>query len=146
MPVSRQFVPLPSSLTPVVMRSLLLLTFVLSAMLLSAQNQEPPKGKLVLKEEPGIIQLKRVYQEEMRKKGVEGYRVQLYNGSKKECEQRRAAFIKLYPNTAVQTIYESPEYKVQVGAFKTKLEAERFLRYLDPSFSGCFVVRSQLIL
>lgn len=128
------------------MRFLLSLVFALGAMLLSAQNQETPKGKLVLKEEPGIILLKRAYNQEMRKKGVEGYRVQLYNGSRKDCEQKRAAFIKLYPSTPVQTIYESPEYKIQVGAFKTKLEAERFLNYLDESFSGCFVVKSQIIL
>lgn len=128
------------------MRYLSLLLFIASISVASAQNQQFPKGKLIVKEEAGIIKLKRKYQAEASKRGVEGYRVQLYNGDRKACEQKRAAFINLYPNVHVQTIYESPEYKVQVGRFKTKLEAERFLWYLDKSFTGCFVVKSQLIL
>ncbi len=127
-------------------RLFFLFLFSCGALLSFGQNTPQGKGKLIIKEEPGIIQLKRMYAEEFARKGVEGYCVQIYNGSRKACEQKRAAFIKLYPEVKVQTVYESPEYKVQVGGFKTKLEAERFLYFLDTSFSGSFVVKTRIFL
>lgn len=41
-------------------------------------------------------------------------------------------------------LYEVPEYKTQIGNFRSRLEAERFLQQLIQLFPGSFVVATQI--
>jgi hypothetical protein len=75
---------------------------------------------------------------------IDGYRVQIYNGSKEKCLERRADFLKQYPEASAYLLYESPEYRTQVGDFRTRLEAEAFLRKILNEFRGSLVVRTQI--
>lgn len=75
---------------------------------------------------------------------MDGYRVQIYNGSKQETLKARAKFISVFPSTPVYTVYESPEYKVQTGDFRTRLEAEKFLKQVVSDFGSGFVVKTKI--
>jgi hypothetical protein len=110
---------------------------------LSIMAQNTPKGKLIVVEEVSIIKLRKLYAEKAAEQDLLGYRVQIFNGGLKACEKQRAAFIGQYPELKVQTVYESPEYKVQVGNFTSKLDAERFLNLMSDDFTG-FVVRTTI--
>lgn len=85
------------------------------------------------------------YQKEQKSDpGLAGYRVQIYNGRKQECQEIRAQFLQLYPSISPYLLYESPEYRVQVGDFRTALEAERFRREINEDFEGCFVLETRI--
>lgn len=121
--------------------NLTLLTLILSGISLSAQN----KGKLTVVMQPEVEKLQETYiRHSENEAGLEGYRVQIYNGKKDACLKVRSEFLKKYPTVSPYTLYESPEYRVQVGDFRTRLEAEKFLRQIIQEFRGSFVLKTKI--
>jgi len=103
------------------------------------------EGSLTVNAEPAIENLLQEYQElNRRNPKITGYRVQIYNGKKRESQAKKTAFLSEFPNMPVYHIYEAPEYKVQVGNFRTRLEAERFLKRLIEEFGSGFVVKTKI--
>lgn len=120
----------------------LLVSFCFSQNFLMAQNN-PSNLTLI---EPLVIQdlMEEFINENRKLQSIKGYRVQIYNGSKKEAQDVRAAFLKSYPEQPVALTYETPEYKVQVGNFRSRVEAEALLAIIRATFKGCFVVKSSI--
>lgn len=122
-------------------RNLILLGLALSCITLSAQS----KGKLKVVPQPEIEKLQDAYIRHSEKEAsLEGYRVQIYNGRKDACLKVRSEFLRKYPNVSPYTLYDSPEYRVQVGDFRTRLEAEKFLRKIIQEFKGSFVLKTKI--
>ncbi len=69
-----------------------------------------------------------------------GYRIQLYNGNEQKARKLRARFRVEFPDKATKLVYSAPEWKVQVGNYKTKLEADKDLIKFQEKFSGIIVV------
>ncbi|HBF20131.1 MAG: hypothetical protein CMI36_12790 [Owenweeksia sp.] len=125
--------------------SILFILSVLTIVPALAQPNISGKGNLQIVEEPGIHQLQEAYiSENQRSPGFEGYRVQIHNGHKDACMSKRSHFISIFPNVAAYTLYEAPEYRIQVGDFRTRLEAEKFLQTVLSEFSGSFVVNTRI--
>ncbi len=72
------------------------------------------------------------------------WRVQIYLGSGKNSRglatSTRNNFKTKYPETNAELIYHSPFFKVQVGNFKTRIDAESFKRKLRGDYPNCWVV------
>ncbi|QMU63478.1 MAG: SPOR domain-containing protein [Flavobacteriaceae bacterium] len=83
-----------------------------------------------------LIQKKREYN---KTHGL-GYRIQLYNGLEVRVKRTQAKFKAKFPNIKTYVTYVSPEWKIQVGNYKTRLEADRALLAIKDSFSGAIVV------
>jgi hypothetical protein len=69
-----------------------------------------------------------------------GYRIQLYNGNEQKARKFKARFIIEFPGIFSKLIYNQPEWKVQVGNYKTILEADKDLIKFQEKFSGIIVV------
>ena len=69
-----------------------------------------------------------------------GYRIQLYNGDEQQARKFRATFKVEYPDKFSKLVYVAPEWKVQVGSYKTKLEADKDLMKYQEKFSGIIVI------
>lgn len=69
-----------------------------------------------------------------------GYRIQLYNGNEQQARKFRAKFNIEFPESVSKLVYNAPEWKVQVGKYKTKLEADKDLIKFQEKFSGIIVV------
>ncbi|WP_299106487.1 SPOR domain-containing protein [uncultured Tenacibaculum sp.] len=78
---------------------------------------------------------------EFNKRNKIGYRIQLYNGLERTAKSIRGRFRVEYPNISTKLSYESPEWKIQVGNYKTRLDADRALNKIREKFSGAIVVR-----
>lgn len=76
---------------------------------------------------------------------LSGYRIQIYNGNSEESKKMKGKFIALHPKTPVYRVYETPEYKVQVGDFRTRLEAERFSHALREQFPGLLILKTMIM-
>lgn len=77
---------------------------------------------------------------------VSGYRVQLYSGNNGEATDTRMNFLEMYRNVKVYSIYDQPYFKVRVGNFVTRYEADVFCKELRQHFPGAFVVPDEVSL
>lgn len=69
-----------------------------------------------------------------------GFRIQLYNGFEVEAKKTRAKFRLEFPDIKTYLVYRQPEWKIQVGTYKTKLEADRALLEIKKEFRSAIVV------
>lgn len=78
------------------------------------------------------------------KSRVNGYRIQLFSGNKQMADKIKAQYQQLNFSHQVYTIFEMPNYKVQVGDFRDRLEAEGLRLELMQTFNGAFLVKTQI--
>jgi outer membrane lipoprotein-sorting protein len=69
-----------------------------------------------------------------------GYGIQIYYGTEKNAKSKNARFHILYPKVQTKLVYNNPEWKVQVGNYKTRLEADRANLIFKKEFSGAIVI------
>lgn len=126
------------------LRSLILFA-CLSPVVSLAQLNLQKKGSLTVVMEPDVEWLLETYKGmNSSKKELTGYRVQIFNGKRQQMMKLRSEFVDVFPNVPVYNLYESPEYKLQVGDFRTRLEAENFLRQVNAEFGSGFVVKTMI--
>ncbi|MFY0630183.1 MAG: SPOR domain-containing protein [Flavobacteriaceae bacterium] len=69
-----------------------------------------------------------------------GYRIQLYNGFEVEAKKTQAKFRIDFPEVRTYLIYRQPEWKIQVGFYKTKLEADRALLEFKKKYESAIAI------
>ena len=70
-----------------------------------------------------------------------GYRIQLYfGGDRAKANNMRLDFLQQYPDVGAYVIYQQPNFKLRVGDFKTRIEANTFLKEMQPGYSMSFIV------
>ena len=76
------------------------------------------------------------------KGGIEGYCVQIYLGNDRERARKvKHVFMRKYPEI-IPISYEriNPNWKVRVGQFRTKLEAEKLKNEIIKNYPHCYIV------
>lgn len=69
-----------------------------------------------------------------------GFRVQIYMGSSRsDAYAEQARFQRLFSGIDTYVTYEAPNYRVKVGDFRSRSEAEQLMRGLRQQFSNVFV-------
>lgn len=71
-------------------------------------------------------------------KEKEFIRIQIFSGERLEAESTLKGFKSDFPEQTVEMKYETPNYKIWVGKFKTRLEADRELRVVKKSYPAAF--------
>lgn len=86
----------------------------------------------------------------MLKKGLEkdnklsdGYTIQLYYGELNKANSVIRKYRNIYANWPASIEYETPNYKVWVGNFATRLEADRALIEIQKDFSSAFILKPE---
>jgi len=69
-----------------------------------------------------------------------GFRIQLYNGFETEAKKTETKFKINFPEIKTYLLYRQPEWKIQVGFYKTKLEADRALLDLKRKYGSAIVI------
>ncbi len=76
---------------------------------------------------------------------IDGYRVQIYNGSvRQEAYDAQAKFKDTHPDMRTYIIYNEPNYKVRAGDFRTRLEAEKTMQELRRAFTSLFIIEEKI--
>ena len=74
-----------------------------------------------------------------------GYRLQIFFGSNRQAAYNaQAKFIEEYPETPTYITYIEPNFKVQVGDFRTRLEAQKLQSELKDMFSSFFIIPTKI--
>jgi len=79
---------------------------------------------------------------------IEGWRIEVFfeagNYSKKLAMEAKSEFVQQYPDTPSYLIFQQPYYKVRVGDFRTKMEADKFLNKIEFTYPQAFVVIDEI--
>ena len=74
-----------------------------------------------------------------------GFRLQIYFGSNRQAAyDAQAKFTNEFPETPTYVSYVEPNFKVQVGDFRTRLEAQKLESELNGMFSSFFIIPTKI--
>ncbi|AFD09087.1 sporulation related protein [Solitalea canadensis DSM 3403] len=95
--------------------------------------------------QPGINELLAKRIEINRKPPAFGFRLQIYSGpNRNEAYSLQIKFALKYPELGSYLSYQVPNYKLRVGDFATRTDAERVKKLLDKDFDVAFIVSDKL--
>ncbi|HHC78249.1 MAG TPA: SPOR domain-containing protein [Flavobacteriia bacterium] len=89
-----------------------------------------------------IISKKKAYNK--RTKKVKGYKIQLFYGNERAAYKVRDKFLEAFPDTPIEIRFFSPEWKVWVGSYKTRLEADRAKKTFEEASFNPFVFQTEI--
>lgn len=69
------------------------------------------------------------------------YKIQIFYGTNEEAKKALSAFRKEYRNLDGTIVYSNPTYKVWVGTFKTRIEAERNYKEILKKYPNALLLR-----
>ena len=67
------------------------------------------------------------------------YKIQIFNGNRKNAEKAKSRFESKQSELKAKIKFETPNYKVWVGNFRNRLEADRALLKIKESFPSAFI-------
>jgi len=108
------------------------------------------KGKVEVVKDPKVDSLVQDYVLGDKGKNIapvssDGYRIQIFSGSdRKAAYDAQAKFKTKYPDLATYLTYRAPNFKVRVGDYRTRLEAEKMQQDLKPLFNGIFIIQEKI--
>jgi hypothetical protein len=80
-------------------------------------------------------------------KTIKGYRIQLFSGTERgNANEVKTRFLKLYPEFSAYLLYNQPYYKIRVGDFRTRLDAEVAYNKIKSVFDECIIVSDNIAL
>ena len=69
------------------------------------------------------------------------FSIQVYSGQYKQADSVLKFVNEKYLNDSIFFFFETPNYKVQVGKFKSKIEAQKKLRLVIKDFKAAFILK-----
>jgi hypothetical protein len=90
---------------------------------------------------PQLLELKKSLEKE--NKLSDGYTIQLYYGELNRANSVIRKYRNIYAAWPASIEYETPNYKVWVGNFSTRLEADRALIEIQRDFSSAFILKPE---
>lgn len=81
---------------------------------------------------------------------IRGWRIRVFMGSGRNA-RAQANMVKLkirnwYPDVVPHLVHHSPYFKILVGDFRTRIEAESFRKKLIKDYPNCYVVESEILI
>ena len=129
------------------MKFVLIIIFLSNSLLLFSQNGS--FGNIEIIQDPRVDTLLQKHLElNNQNPGIEGWRVQIFfeagNYSKRMAIEAKSEFVGKYPHVRNYLIFQEPYYKVRIGDYRTKMEAEKFLKKIERDYPNAFVVHDEI--
>ncbi|MCH7535510.1 MAG: SPOR domain-containing protein [Bacteroidetes bacterium] len=65
---------------------------------------------------------------------------------RKKSDSEKSRFLSIYSSIKAHMIWEQPYFKVRIGDFKTRLEAQKAMDLISKDFSSCYIVRDEILI
>jgi hypothetical protein len=79
------------------------------------------------------------------KNSMDGFRIQLFSGTERNnANQLKAKFLAAYPAVPAYLIYQQPYFKLRVGDFRNKMEAQNLFHHLNTEFNQAIIVADKI--
>lgn len=96
---------------------------------------------LIINSDSRVDTLLEIHKEEnLRKNGLDGFRVQIFQGTKEEAYQVKARFFSNHENTRAYVSFFAPDFRVRVGDFRTRSEAIKIKQEVKNEYPAAYVV------
>lgn len=69
------------------------------------------------------------------------FRIQIYNGTLEGAQKAKRNFSNEFKDITSDIAFETPNYKVRVGKFRTRLEADRYLIQVKNEYPSAFLLQ-----
>ncbi|RAJ18203.1 SPOR domain-containing protein [Olleya aquimaris] len=100
------------------------------------------QGTVVINEDPAIDKLLAIKKDmNSDEKNSDRYKIQVYSGNLATAESTKSKFDSSVGQWRSQLVFDSPNYKVWVGSFRTRLEADRALVAVQRKFGDAFIFK-----
>jgi len=123
--------------------------FLLQGTLLLSQeaNKDSVNIRLIQDDKVDLLVSKHIQINQTRKE-IDGFRIQIFfdsgNNSKIRARSIYESFLAKYPNVGAYLTFKTPNYKVRVGDFRTKLDAQRFLNEILTDYPNAWIIDDQI--
>jgi len=92
--------------------------------------------------------LKRHIEYNQQLEGIDGYRIHIFfdagNQSLSRANQAAARYQMLYPTDTAYVSFSEPYYRVRVGDFRTRLDADGYLQKIIKDYPNAFVIKDKI--
>lgn len=118
----------------------------LGAINVHAQTMPLSKDSLFMNADQRVTTLQQKYIELNKlKQGVSGYRIQIHFGNERDkAKEIKTQFLKAFPDIPAYESYQSPNFRIRVGDYRSKLEASKYLLQISASFPSSFIVTDNI--
>ena len=113
-----------------------LILFISSALYGQEINQSMGQDSSIIK----LLKLKTDYNKKIYESSF--YTIQIYYGDLKEADSILKMFSEEFEEIKTSLIFETPNYKVRVGKFKTLIDASKNLEKIKRKFRGAFILKN----
>jgi len=129
----------------IIKNSLILGLFAVTLASYGQDSQNQKRMNMVIDGDPRIEKLVKTY-DALKKEDnkVSVYRVQVFSGERENANKALKFFEKNHFRQYSSIIYDQPNFKVKVGAFRTKNDAEKFVKTLDKAYSSAFILTEEI--
>lgn len=112
-------------------------------------NGAEPKGNVQVIQDSRIDSLVKMHiAYNKTQDGIMGYRVQIFfdagNNSLERAEAVATEYQTLFPTDTAYISFTEPYYKVRVGDFRSRVEAEGFMQRILPDYPNAFVIKDRI--
>ena len=100
------------------------------------------QGEVTINQDKNISTLLDI-KKEMNKNELdsERYKIQIYSGGRSEAHDAEEEFSKIFTDWKPTIQYETPNFKIWAGNFRTRLEADRALKIIKREFPSAFIFK-----
>jgi hypothetical protein len=125
---------------------LMILFLMVGTSTIHAQTMPIGKDSLTMNADPKIKQLQQKYVELNKiKQSSSGYRIQIHFGNEREkAKDIKTKFLQAFPEIPAYDSYQSPNFRVRVGDYRSKLEAAKYLKQISALFPSSFIVTDNI--
>lgn len=111
-----------------------------------AQTMPVGKDSLIMNADPRVTKLQQKYVELNNiKQSSTGYRIQIHFGNEREkAKDIKTKFLQAFPDIPAYDSYQSPNFRVRVGDYRSKLEASKYLKQISGAFPSSFIVSDNI--
>ena len=140
---------IPASRHNVVKWQILICLFLFQFSSLLSQESVKDSGniQLIQDDKVDLLVTKHILINQNRQ-GIYGYRIQIYFDSGTNSKIRAKSvydnFLAKYPAVGVYLTFKAPNYKVRVGDFRTKLNAQRFLNEIIADYPNAWIIEDRI--
>ena len=128
---------------------LLIMLLLVRVNTVSAQNHEITGGQTEIIQDSRVdLLVQKHVQINLAFKTIDGFRIQVFsdsgNNSKNKAQTVQNEFQARFQDLAVYLTFKTPNYRVRIGDFRTKLDAQRFLIDLTADYPNAFIIADQI--
>jgi hypothetical protein len=134
---------------------LIMLTGVFLLMWMMSSAQYNSEGHVIVIQDPLVDMVLQQYEtlrlrimENPDNKAIPGYRIQIFFdsgiNSSDRARQARDDFQSRFPDIQAYVSWKAPNYRVRVGDFRTRLEAEKALQTIIIDYPNAWVIKDEI--